>query len=41
MSGHELGFMGMAPYLEGRGELIRRAEADCRRGLQNDENGNA
>ena len=27
LSGHELGFMGMAPYLELRGDMIRRAEA--------------
>jgi len=27
MSGHELGFMGMNPYLERRQDLIRRAEA--------------
>lgn len=27
LSGHELGFMGMAPYLEGRGDMIRSAEA--------------
>jgi hypothetical protein len=27
MSGHELGFMGMNPYLERRQELIKRAEA--------------
>jgi hypothetical protein len=27
LSGHELGFMGMAPYLERRGDMIRRAEA--------------
>lgn len=27
MSGHELGFMGMNPYLEHRQELIKRAEA--------------
>jgi hypothetical protein len=27
LSGHELGFMGMAPYLERRQEMIRRAEA--------------
>ena len=26
LSGHELGFMGMAPYLDGRGDMIRRAE---------------
>jgi hypothetical protein len=27
LSGHELGFMGMAPYLEQRQEMIKRAEA--------------
>lgn len=27
MSGHELGFMGMSPYLKRRQELIKRAEA--------------
>ncbi len=27
LSGHELGFMGIAPYLERRGDIVKRAEA--------------